>query len=187
MFTRREFLQTTLIALAMPATAAANTPIAPVTRARLIAIGGCLEGDAFCVANLPDVTRVGPDVGEILQLLLRGEDEADVSVYCGLTRDSDYVLIRQALLERGLQQVYLGDHVATHAGWRHELRADAQTLERIVPAFAPDDAAWAGGLAACCGWFPHAGAMSARRVLANVSYPRPAGAATQLTSWAFRP
>jgi len=187
MFTRREFLQTTLIALAMPAAAAAMPPAAPGTRARLIAIGGCLEGDAFCAANLPDVTRVGPDVGEILQLLLRGEHEADVGLYCGLTRDSDFVLIRQVLLERGLRQAYLGDHVATPTGWRHELRADAQTLERILPAFASDDAAWAGGVAACCGWFARAGRMSAQHVLANASYARPAAAATQLKSWAFRP
>ena len=185
MFTRREFLQTTLIAMAMPVAAVPN-PLADLNpRARLIAIGGCPEGDAFCAANRYGVTRLGPDVGKILQLLLSGENESGVSAYFGLTRDSDYVLIRHALLERGLREIYLGDHVASPAGWRHELRAGARTLERIAPAFMPNNATWANELAACCRMYVNAEGMSARRLLATAAYPRPLGSAMQLKSWAF--
>ncbi len=186
MFTRREFLQTTLIALAMPAAATPNPPAGLKPRARLIAIGGCPEGDAFCASNLDDVTRLGPDVGEILQLLLSGEHESGVSAYFGLTRDSDYVLIRQVLLERGARQIHAGNHMHSTAGWQHELRAGAKTLDCIAPAFTPKDATWANELAAHCRLIVNSQAMTARCALSTVSYPRPPGAATQLKSWAFR-
>ncbi|OGT82226.1 MAG: hypothetical protein A3H91_17865 [Gammaproteobacteria bacterium RIFCSPLOWO2_02_FULL_61_13] len=185
MFTRREFLQTTLIAMAMPVAAAPN-PLAGLNpRARLIAIGGCPEGDAFCAANRYGVTRLGPDVGEILQRLLSGANESEVCAYIGLTRDSDYMLIRQALLERGARELYVGDHMHSTAGWQHELRAGAETLDRIAPAFMPNNATWANELAACCRMYVNAEGMSARRLLATAAYPRPSGSAMQLKSWAF--
>ena len=186
MFTRREFLQTTLIAMAMPATATPNLLAGPKPRARLIAIGGCPEGDAFCASHRHDVTRLGPDVGEILQLLLGGENESGVSAYFGLTRDSDYVLIRQVLLERGARQIYAGNHMHSTAGWQHELRAGPKTLECIAPAFMAQDATWANELAAHCRLFVNSEAMTARCALSTVSYARPPGAAVQLKSWAFR-
>jgi hypothetical protein len=108
-----------------------------------------------------------------------------VAIWHGLTRDSDYVLIRHALLERGAREVYSGNHTHGPAGWQHELCADGRTLERLAAVITPERASWAGELAASCRYFADARTMSARRLLATATYPRPPGAAVQLRSWAF--
>jgi hypothetical protein len=185
MFTRREFLQTTLIAMAMPAAASARHAHGPAWRARLIAIGDCPEGDRFCAAGRDGIARFAWDVGDVLQVLLRGDREPGVSAWYGLTRDSDYTVIRHALLERGAREIYAGSHLHGPAGWRHELRADEQTLERLATALAQEGESWAAALAECRGHFADAHDMTGRRLLTTAACARPPHAARQLRSWSF--
>jgi hypothetical protein len=186
MFTRREFLQTLLIALALPSAAASRTGGGANAWARLVAIDGCPEGEAFCAADRGAVMRIDTDVGDVLQMLLSGDGERGVAIWHGLTRDSDYVLIRHALLERGAREVFSGNHIHGPAGWQHELCADGQTVERLAAVITPERESWAGSLAGCCRYFAGARTMSARRRVVTAAYPRPTGSAMQLRSWAFR-
>jgi hypothetical protein len=184
MITRRGFLQTSLVTLALPAAvplpAGTDTTINPQTR--VIITRGCREGELFCSALNAPADVIDSDVGPILQSLIQSND---FSLCLGLTRDSDYVLIGQILAERRYQAIYLGQHQVRPGFWRHNLAADTRVVDALGTELARTRSDWASHIAAAASAIAVSTGPAVRLTMSTPRDVLHAGA-TQLVSWAFR-
>lgn len=185
MITRRGFLETSLVTLVLPVTVQGRAASGPKSNisARIIAISGCLEGERFCNALRAPADRIDSDVGPVLQALANDAD--DFPVYLGLTRDSDYLLIRQVLIERYFREVYRGQHHTRSSLWSHSLAADANVVASLSTALMHGGSNWGKQIAANAPFIAASANRSIRRTITTPRNEMHSGA-TQLVSWAFR-
>ncbi|MBI2994764.1 MAG: hypothetical protein HYY48_11410 [Gammaproteobacteria bacterium] len=187
MITRRGFLRTTLVTVGMQAATPAHGSMRSflVPPIHVIAVAGCGAGEAFCDALSLRAQRFSFDVGEVLQDLEAGHGAEPGSICLGLTRDSDHLLIRQILIERGSAEIYAGTHEIAHDGWRHLLHAPKAVIEPLSAAIIAPGTDWAGAIAAHASGIAAGTGRRTKRTLISPHSRVPAGP-TCLVSWAYR-
>jgi len=145
MISRRDFLHSTVLVLG----AATYRPLAACTDTsmRIITRADCAAGTAFRAALSLPVDSLFDDAGALIAELATGLDVPEFDACFGLTRAPEALLFRQVLLERGMAENYLGDHVLEGCHWRHRLRGARRTLTTMAHGFASADNHWATSLA----------------------------------------
>lgn len=104
---------------------------------------------------------------------------------CGLTRDSDAVLIGHLAAERGLTPVYQGRHHYTPAGLQHDVRGSGENLTGLQAAILHAGADWPGALAYNLASLIESRGLERRRLF-TLPVTRPEDSPGYLVSWVYR-
>ena len=186
MLTRRTFLQTTTLALAVPAAnklhATLTTPAA--VRLQVITDHACRDGRLFHRALPALAARLDVDAGAYLQSITAGLARHDIDRLLGLTRNSDFILLSQTAYEHGYRLVYQGQHQYLDGSVRHILSADREVVEEVAVALADRGSDWPLALARALPRLTQSGGQAARAVT-RAPAMRPADSQGFLLSWVF--
>jgi hypothetical protein len=186
MLTRRTFLQTTSLVLAVPAAnkvqAALTNPAAD--RVQVISDRVCRDGRLFH-CDLPALAaRLDVDAGAYLQSIAADMEKHRCDRLLGLTRNSDFILLSQTAYEHGYRLVYQGQHQYLDGSVRHILSADREIVEEVADALSARGRDWPLALARAVPRLAQSGGQAAR-VVARAPAMRPGDSQGFLLSWAF--
>lgn len=186
MLTRRTFLQTTTLVLAVPAAhkvhAALTHPYSD--RLQVISDHACRDGRLFHSA-LPELAaRLDVDAGAYLQAIAADLDQHNCERLLGLTRNSDFILLSQTAYEHGYRLVYQGQHQYLDGSVRHILSAGREIVEEVANALAARGRDWPLALARAVPRLAQSGGQEARAV-SGAATMRPGDSQGFLLSWAF--
>lgn len=186
MLTRRTFLQSTTLALMVPAAnkvqAALTNPVAD--RVQVISDHACRDGRLFHRA-LPELaTRLDVDTWAYLQSIAADMEKHRCDRLLGLTRNSDFILLSQTAYEHGYRLVYQGQHQYLDGSVRHILSADREIVEEVAAALGARGRDWPLALARNVPQLAQSGRQEARAVTGAAAM-RPGDSQGFLLSWAF--
>lgn len=184
MFNRRRFLQTALVTAMVPPGLGVgiDTAFGNGVATRILATGGCPDAARFLAAAGAAAEHAEADVAELVTGLMSASDDA--AALFGLTRDSDYVPLRQIALERGYRDIYLGRHQYRGGGLHHTVNAETDIADSLSRSLAAAGGRWAGALAeARAAVIGSSGLVGERR--AHVPVARPRNSLGSMVSWAM--
>jgi hypothetical protein len=186
MLTRRIFLQTTTLALAVPA---ANNVHAAFTapasiRLQVITDPSCRDGRLFHRALPALAAPIDVDAGAYLQSIAADMEKHRCDRLLGLTRNSDFILLSQTAYEHGYRLVYQAQHQYADGSVRHIVTADRAVLDDAAGALAARGRNWPLALARAVPRLARSDGQEARAVT-SAPASRPKDSQGFLLSWAF--
>lgn len=184
MLSRRTFLQTAVLGLSLPAgNGLCATETAPA-RARVLTDPACADGRLFHRSLPLQAQCLDVDAGAYLETVATDLGGGRCSFLLGLTRNSDFILLRQTAFEHGYRMIYRGEHHYGGDGIHHVLSADAAIVRELGEALAAGTFHWPRALAGAVPVLARSGA-TATTATVHAAARRPADSRGFLLSWAF--
>lgn len=150
MLTRRVFLASSITLTGMFTAAGSSAAALKFILERSVRVAvstNCADGAAFMCRFPGPVDRIDSDPMDYMLML--GDDLRNrrISALIGLCRDSDFILLRQQVLEAGYRFVYHGQHLYQDSNLIHEVRGNDVIVAELPDQLRRARAHWPEALA----------------------------------------